>query len=375
MIKDIIFGFNVMNYFSFFSTLYLFLPLIIKEYNLSNESIGTIGLFYSLGSVISGFSLSNYIEKSTKKNILFKLIILSKILFLILLIFIKNYLFLIFSVFMIGYLGASFIGSNISRSKNKGITIGISSIGFIIGYLLGGIIEDYQKMLLIICGLFTISLILSFIIPPFNEGKTLIEEEKSNSLEILRQNWFIYLALFLRHTGAASIWMYFSYILLNYYHLNLYTIGILNTINILVQTISNPIIYKVINKDNNTIFKIISIGYILSAIYFLFFPLFKDVWILSILQVILGLSFTALYLGNIEYLSENNREKIISITLVSSTFSFANSVGALISVILIKKGYIWLFINGFILSLLSFALILLVNKNLKHKHYEKTIGV
>ncbi|MCS7244136.1 MAG: MFS transporter [Candidatus Calescibacterium sp.] len=363
-----------MNYFSFFSTLYLFLPIIIKEYNLGNESIGTIGLFYSLGSVISGFSLSNYIEKSTQKNILFKLIILSKILFLISLIFIKNYFFLIFSVFMIGYLGASFIGSNISRSKNKGITIGISSIGFIIGYLLGGIIEDYQKMLLIICGLFTISFILSFIIPPFNEGKTSIEEEKSNSLEILKQNWFIYLALFLRHTGAASIWMYFSYILLHYYHLNLYTIGILNTINILVQTISNPIIYKIINKDNNAIFKMISIGYILSAIYFLLFPLFKDVWILSILQVILGLSFTALYLGNIEYLSENNKEKIISITLVSSTFSFANSVGALISVILIKNGYIWLFINGFILSLSSFILMLSINKNLKHKHYEKTIG-
>ncbi|MCS7165589.1 MAG: MFS transporter [Candidatus Calescibacterium sp.] len=352
-----------MNYFSFFSTLYLFLPLIIQEYNLPEKSIGIIGSLFSLGSVISGFSLSNFIEKSKNKNSITQIIILLNIILLILLTSVKSYILLSFIVFMIGYLGSSFVGINMSRSQNKGITIGISSLGFIIGYLLGGMIGNYKTMIFIISFLFLISLIFSFVYPIFSKEQGYEEEKKLNSLEILKKNWFIYLALFLRHTGAAGIWLYFSYILLSYYNYNIHIIGILHAINIIAQTISNPIIYMFVDKKNRSLMLLISTGYILSAIYFLFFPMFKNFWILALLQLILGLSFTALYLGNIEYLSKNNNEKITSITLVSSTFSFSNLSGALLSSVMIEKGYIWLFINGFILSTLSFFLILLILRN------------
>lgn len=344
-----------MNYFSFFSTLYLFLPIIIKEIKLPNEYIGTIGFFYSLGSVLSGLSLSKYIEQSINKNLLINYIIIINIILFFIMIYIKVALVFICCVFLIGYLGSSFVGSNISRSQNKGITIAISSLGFVVGYLLGGILKDFDKMLFIIISLYLISLIISIKVPIFEKEQKL-EQEKVDSLIIIKKNWKIYLSLFLRHTGAAGVWIYLSFILINYYDLDLKEIGILHAINIIVQTISNPIIYRFINYQN--IIKLISIGYLLSAIYFLLFPISKNFYILSLLQIILGLSFTALYLGNVEYLTKSNKEQITSVTLISSTFSLATSIGSLISAILIKYSYTLLFINGFILSLFSFMIIL-----------------
>jgi len=276
-----------------------------------------------------------------------------------LVVFTNNLFTLSIGLFLIGFLGASFIGSNISNSQNKGITIAISSFGFIIGYLVGSIIGDYKKMIIIIANLTTISFILSFLIPIFNETKenTTSEENKISTTKVIMKNWEIYLSLLLRHTGAASIWIYLSYILLNHYHFNLINIGLLQAINILTQTFSNPLVYLLIEKKQKTI-NLILIGYLLSSIYFLLFPFINNILILSLLQVILGLSFTMLYLGNIEFLIQNNEEKVISITLVSSTFSLANGIGSLIATFLIKLGYIFLFINGFILSLLAFLLTL-----------------
>lgn len=365
MIKDVIRGLNVMVYFSFFSTLYLFLPLVVQKYNLNNQYIGIIGFIYSLGSILSGFSFANYIETQKNKAIIINLIIVFQIVAVFLLTKLHNYWFLLLGVFSIGYLGASFVGSNISHSKNKGLVLAISSLGFIVGYLIGGIIGNFEKMLTVILLLLIALLISNFLIKPFEEILVKKEGEQINSWEIIKRNWYIYTSLVLRHTGAAGIWIYFTYILTNYYNMNLFTIGILNAINISVQTISNPIIYKLIKKTNYDILRLIAFGYLLSALYFLLFPLTKELIILLILQVILGISFTSLYLGNIEYLTLNNKEKITSVTLVSSSFSFANSLGAVISAFLIKYNYLWLFINGFILSLISYFIIISYSSSIK----------
>ncbi|MFN3478719.1 MAG: hypothetical protein ACK4ZM_05090, partial [bacterium] len=124
-----------MSYFSFFSTLYLFLPLITQNYGLNKQYVGIIGFIYSVGSILSGFSLANYIENHPKKGIIINTIIIIKFIALAFLMILNNYIFLLVGVFLIGYLGASFVGSNISQSENKGLVLAISSIGFIVGYL------------------------------------------------------------------------------------------------------------------------------------------------------------------------------------------------------------------------------------------------
>ncbi|MFN3995610.1 MAG: MFS transporter [bacterium] len=361
-----------MSYFSFFSTLYLFLPLITQNYGLNKQYVGIIGFIYSFGSILSGFSLANYIENHPKKEIIINTIIIVKLIALAFLVILNNYIFLLTGVFLIGYLGASFVGSNISQSENKGLVLAISSLGFIVGYLIGGIVGDFNKMLIIVAGILLISLLLNIVIKPFEQKQIGKEINTPNSFEIIKKNWYIYLSLVLRHTGAAGIWIYFTYILLNYYKMDLLVIGILNAVNIFVQTISNPILYRFIQKDDQKVKKVILMGYVLSAIYFLIFPFTKEIYILLALQVILGISFTSLYIGNIEYLTINNREKITAVTLISSSFSFANSLGALISAFLVKLGYIWLFFNGFLLSLVSSLIVFFILTQEKMNGYLRT---
>ena len=61
-LRDFILGYLVMIYFSFFSTLYLYLPLIVKDLSVEKTYIGFLGTFYSLGSVLSGFFISPIID-------------------------------------------------------------------------------------------------------------------------------------------------------------------------------------------------------------------------------------------------------------------------------------------------------------------------
>ncbi|MEN3015407.1 MAG: MFS transporter [bacterium] len=331
---------------------------------LPNNYIGIIGFFFSLGSVLSGFSFSNIVQRSKNKQKILNIIIIVNIFLLLLLITIENPILFMLAVFIIGYLSPSLIGTNISESKNKGLTVSISSLGFIMGYLVGGMVGNFKTMLLVIAIQFALSLLLSYRFCLFSNN---IQETNStlDAFSILKKNWYIYLGLFLRHTGAASIWLYLSYILINNYNLNLTQIGILHAINIFIQTISNPLVYRFITPKNTLNF--IAIGYVLSSTYFVCFILSKNFIFLSFLQVILGLSFTVLYLANIEYLSNKNEEKITSLALLSSTFSMSNLVGALISSYIIKYGYVLLFINGFVLSLASLLIILLAKKIDRHQ--------
>lgn len=159
------------------------------------------------------------------------------------------------------------------------------------------------------------------------------------------------------------IWLFFTYILLNYYHLDLKAIGILNAINIVVQTFSNPLLAIFVYKINKKLisFILVIFGYFLSALYFILFYFVKDFHLLCILQVLLGLSFSSLYLGNIENLILNNKEKITALSFLSSVMSLSNLIGSFLGTILFNLGYKFMFFVAFILSFLALVFYILGN--------------
>ncbi|MCX7871012.1 MAG: MFS transporter [bacterium] len=365
-LRDFILGYLVMIYFSFFSTLYLYLPLIVKDLSVEKTYIGILGTFYSLGSVLSGFFISPIIDKYKKYTITFIRIalILQAILIFSLLLF-DNIYYYIIVLLSIGLTGAFYIGTCFSLSNNRGITVSISSLGFLIGYFIGSIVNNYKFMFISIFFLYILGFILLFLfILKKNESNyTQAIDNNNDSIKIFFKNINIYLPLVFRHSGAAMIWLFFTYILLNYYHLDLKAIGILNAINIVVQTFSNPILAIFVYKINKKLisFILVIFGYFLSALYFILFYFVKDFHLLCILQVLLGLSFSSLYLGNIENLILNNKEKITALSLLSSVMSLSNLIGSFLGTILFNLGYKFMFFVAFILSFLALVFYILGN--------------
>ncbi len=365
-LRDFILGYLVMIYFSFFSTLYLYLPLIVKDLSVEKTYIGILGTFYSLGSVLSGFFISPIIDKYKKYTITFIRIalILQAILIFSLLLF-DNIYYYIIVLLSIGLTGAFYIGTCFSLSNNRGITVSISSLGFLIGYFIGSIVNNYKFMFISIFFLYILGFILLFLfILKKNESNyTQAIDNNNDSIKIFLKNINIYLPLVFRHSGAAMIWLFFTYILLNYYHLDLKAIGILNAINIVVQTFSNPILAIFVYKINKKLisFILVIFGYFLSALYFILFYFVKDFHLLCILQVLLGLSFSSLYLGNIENLILNNKEKITALSLLSSVMSLSNLIGSFLGTILFNLGYKFMFFVAFILSFLALVFYILGN--------------
>ncbi len=366
--RDFILGYLVMIYFSFFSTLYLYLPLIIENLGVNNSYIGILGTFYSLGSVLSGFLISPQVDKYKKYTLIFiRIAIIIQSILIISLFFSNNLYYYIFSLLLIGLTGAFYIGTCFSLSNNRGITVSISSIGFLIGYFLGSIINNYKIMFILIFILYTLGFVFSFlIILKENEitNKGVENSDDTNSLKVFVKNINIYLPLVFRHSGAAMIWLFFTYILLNHYHIDLKGIGILNAINIIVQTFSNPILAIFAYKINRRLasFILVSSGYFLSSLYFLLFYFTKDFHLLFLLQIILGLSFTALYLGNIEALILNNeKEKVTALSLLSSIMSLSNLIGSFLGTVIFKFGYEFMFFLAFILAFLAFCFYILSN--------------
>ncbi|MGB9638060.1 MAG: MFS transporter [bacterium] len=365
--RDLILGYLVMVYFSFFSTLYLYLPLIVKNLGISNSYIGILGTFYSLGSVLSGFLISPNVDKYKNYTLIFiKIALIVQAILVFSLFFSNNIYYYVIVLFLIGLTGAFYIGTCFSLSNNRGITVSISSLGFLIGYFIGSIVNNYKLMFIIIFLLYITSFAFSyFIILGKNQSINKENEnlENTNSFKVFLRNINIYVPLIFRHSGAAMIWLFFTYILINYYYMDLKAIGILNAVNIIVQTFSNPILaifaYK-INKRLSS-FLLVSVGYFLSSLYFLLFYFTKDFHLLFLLQVILGLSFTALYLGNIENLLLNNNEKVTALSLLSSVMSLSNLIGSFLGTIFYKFGYEFMFFLAFVLSFLAFIFYVLSN--------------
>ncbi len=379
-LRDFILGYLVMVYFSFFSTLYLYLPLIVKNLGIENSYIGILGIFYSLGSVLSGFFISPIIDKYKRYTLNFIKVALGVQATLILsLLFFDNIYYYIIVLLLIGLTGAFYIGTCFSLSNNRGITVSISSLGFLIGYFIGSIVNNYKIMFIFIFFLYFLGFILLFLVVLKKSEENYNQNiDNNDSIKVFLKNINIYLPLIFRHSGAAMIWLFFTYILLNYYHLDLKAIGVLNAINIIVQTFSNPILAILVYKVNKKLisFILVIFGYLLSALYFLLFYFIKDFHLLFILQIVLGLSFSSLYLGNIEHLILNNKERITALSLLSSIMSLSNLIGSFLGTILFHLGYKFMFFVAFILSFLALVFYVLGNyKNFFNITKTKTMEV
>lgn len=119
---------------------------------------------------------------------------------------------------------------------------------------------------------------------------------------VLRRNFPVYAAMFIRHTGANMVWAIFPLYLALSLHLSDLEIGMIYALNPLVQFL----VMQVADRYGITI--LIVAGLVSSAWTFILFTLAWDFWSMLATQILLGIAWGTLYVGSLKFIVQATPE-------------------------------------------------------------------
>ncbi len=170
---------------------------------------------------------------------------------------------------------------------------------------------------------------------------------------VLRRNWHLYLAFYLRHAGAFSIWAVFPVFLADL-GASRFWVGFVFALNPLSQVVFMNLLEPVRERV------LIRAGLVLSTVVFGAFALAPDFrWVIPI-QVVLALSWSLLYLGSLKRLMRRNPERSTAAGMFQSTFGLAAVSGALLTGLTGRFGYTGIMVGAMVLALAGTLVFLFV---------------
>ncbi|GBC72835.1 hypothetical protein HRbin04_00230 [archaeon HR04] len=231
------------------------------------------------------------------------------------------------------YAGAMFA---LSHDKgNNGKLAGVVSFGSL-GWLMGTMASSIVQQL---TSSYTLAFILagSIFLAGFVTSLGLkVRVDASNAsvagslLQLARKNGRIYTSFMLRHVGAAATWSIFPIFLNQELRLDGVELGSIYAINALTQFLFMNTVMKRVRSDANT-HRLVQVGVLLSSAVFITY--YSSTTYIHIIpaQILLGISWSMLYLGSLYILLRNNDgERASSTALLESYMSISIIIGSLI---------------------------------------------
>jgi MFS family permease len=144
--------------------------------------------------------------------------------------------------------------------------------------------------------------------------------------EVLVRNLHVYLSVFVRHFGAASIWVIYPLYILQLGG-DFSLVGWVHVVNM----VSQILLYRNVERFSRlgSAPWLLGIGLALSALTFLSFTLVSNAYQLLPLQIPLGVSFACLWLGSMKEVMEHNVERATATGLLNASMNLSNVAGPL----------------------------------------------
>ncbi len=174
-------------------------------------------------------------------------------------------------------------------------------------------------------------------------------------IETLRRNLPIYLAILIRHSSAYAMWTLWSPFLITL-GADAVQIGVIQAMNSIAQ-----VVFMITIIDKFDYKKLVQVGLVTTSItfsYFLVVALYLD-WIQMIpAQILLGFSWSCLYVGALKFVTERNEETSTASGLLTSMLSIAGIFGPIMAAVirLFTASYIPIILNAVILSLVALVI-------------------
>jgi MFS family permease len=316
---------GLVNFFLSFATMssFIFVPLLGAELGASDFEVGLVGAAYGIAflfsSLISGWKSDH----------------LGRLLFV-------RWGLLMSSVAFAGQLLAHSVPALIIARAAVGFALGIAvaatltyafecganmgkyssygSLGWIFGAAASAMVGNIE---LLFWFSFLFCLIGFFISLAFKKVPTYKFSKPPNLWLVLRRDYRVYLAVFLRHLGASAVWVIFPLYLVSI-GLDHFWIGLLWGVNFVVQFL----VMRQLERFSE--FKTFFWGQVLSVIVFFAYAFFTNRFSLLILQVVLGVAWSCLYVGALLIVLRAGKEKGTAGGIFQSTLNLCNAVGPML---------------------------------------------
>ncbi len=175
-----------------------------------------------------------------------------------------------------------------------------------------------------------------------------------NTMQLLRHNKIVYSSFFLRQMGASAIWSIFPIFLAKELGAGDLWIGVIYATNAMTQFIFMNRFGSLIQSNY---YRSMQLGAALSAAVFIAYFASQSYIHIFPIQVVLGISWSFLYMGSLLFLLDRNREKATSSALLESTISIGAIAGPLAGGLIAEmSGLRGVLLFGFLITLGSFAM-------------------
>jgi len=316
------------------SASYLFIPILAKEeLGASQTQVGIIGAVYGLAVFSSSYLFGRASDVYGRKfffhlglgasSLAFFLQVLTDPFFVAP--FWADPWLLAFARGLAGFSIGIFPPALIAYVHESGDPLGrfssFGALGWAIGNFTAGLIAIYWGAFILSSACLLLAFLVSFTMPTSSSPRLSVPFFPAS---VIRKNWRLYLSYFLRHTGANCIWIIYPLYIIIDLGGNKFWVGVLYTMN----TASQFFVMRFVDRFRGK--TLINTGLILSSITFFAFTLAQDFYQLLPMQVLLGCSWSCLYVGSLLYLTRRNVEKATCTGMLSSVISLAAVAGALI---------------------------------------------
>ncbi|MDI9645459.1 MAG: MFS transporter [Archaeoglobales archaeon] len=324
----------------------LFIPIFAKEVGASDIEVGLISSAYSFATFLASNFFGRLADFHDRKKIILVGLLLSAIFFLAqVLVETPQQLLIVRTLlgFSLGIFPAALTSWVYEKSGNIGRFSAFGSLGWAIGQLLAGIIMIYWGIFV----LGSIFVFLAFLIAIRENinGSTL--KKAKSPLRLVKDNLSVYFSFFLRHTGAGAVWLVFP-IYLSELGISKFWIGVIYFTNSFLQFLIMPRVERFNPKF------LMNIGTIFSAVTFYLYSVATHVVEFLFVQLIIAVSWSAMYIGALRLVLDKNLEKNSVTGFLNSTINLSTILGSLVGGLIAEMfGYKACFYFGTIFSLLA----------------------
>lgn len=341
------------------ATSFIIIPLFAKDLGASDTMLGIIGAGYGLALLVSSYIFGWAADVTGRRILLLAGLLSSAVMFSVQFL-VPNATVLGITWSLAGFCGGIYpqalIAYGYELRKKLGKFVSYGSLGWGLGNLMAGILAVYWEVFLF-AGLF---FFLGFIVAlrmPISDVKLKVPLFPKH---VIKRNISIYIAFFMRHTGAYATWIIFP-LFLSQLGASEFWIGILYALNSFGQFF----MMRPLDRFKST--SLVIAGLSFSALTFALYFLAQNFWQTIPMQLVLALSWSLLYIGSLKFVAESGVERGTSVGLLNLTLSLSTVVGPLIGGVISQiwgYRYTMLFALVMVLAgLVFFTLYLRHNKN------------
>jgi len=304
----------------------IFIPLLGAQLGASDFQVGLIGAAYGGAYLLSSLYFGRQSDRRGKTAYVQYGLLLCVIAFAVQLLAHDLYILTLVRAgvgFSLGVTMAALLAYAYESGADMGRFSSYGSLGWIAGALGAAWLKDFNTLFLAsaVCCLAAlfISLFFSSTTEPGLNGK----KETASYKDVVKVGFPIYLAVFLRHLGAAAVWiilpLYFTSL-----GLDRFWVGMLWGINFAVQFV---VMRYVDRFDANKIF---AFGQVLSIIVFVAYVLVSKLIPLIAVQVLLGVAWSCLYVGALLLVLRSGEERGTASGVFQATLNLCSVFGPLL---------------------------------------------